>query len=302
MPYKFNGKELDEETGLYYYGARYMNPKTSLWYGVDPLAEKYPSVGAYVYCVGNPIKYIDPSGTKIDPGSQEEWGRQKGKVINERDRLQRKLGSLNEQATTKGWSAEKLARKIGDIQDRVNSLNGTIDNLGMLEASSQVYALKAVVGEEGGTTYDPQTGNIVFCYNGTANFVHETTHGGQFESGDIAYNTITGQPFGGDIFDEIAAYKAQYGYSPSSVSQLTSSSAIKPLEDITVSWVQGITKSDGSKIYAPSGSANTGVSPVNINTNRDGLIKAYPHLRNTLLSLPSSFTLKDIGTIHYKKR
>ena len=302
MPYKFNGKEFDEETGLYYYGARYMNPRTSLWYGVDPLAEKYPSVGAYVYCVGNPIKYIDPNGTKIDPGSQEEWGRQKGKVINERDRLQRKLGSLNEQATTKGWSAEKLARKIGDIQDRVNSLNGTIDNLGMLEASSQVYALKAVVGEEGGTTYDPQTGNIVFCYNGTANFVHETTHGGQFESGDIAYNTITGQPFGGDIFDEIAAYKAQYGYSPSSVSQLTSSSAIKSLEDITVSWVQGITKSDGSKIYAPSGSANTGVSPVNINTNRDGLIKAYPHLKNTLLSLPPSFTLKDIGTIHYKKR
>ena len=72
MPYKFNGKELDEETGLYYYGARYMNPRTSLWYGVDPLAEKYPSVGAYVYCVGNPIKYIDPNGTKIDPGSQEE--------------------------------------------------------------------------------------------------------------------------------------------------------------------------------------------------------------------------------------
>jgi RHS repeat-associated protein len=35
MPYKFNGKEMDEETGLYYYGARYMNPVTSLWYGVD---------------------------------------------------------------------------------------------------------------------------------------------------------------------------------------------------------------------------------------------------------------------------
>ena len=62
MPYKFNGKEFDEETGLYYYGARYMNPRTSLWYGVDPLAEKYPSVGAYVYCVDNPIKLIDPNG------------------------------------------------------------------------------------------------------------------------------------------------------------------------------------------------------------------------------------------------
>ena len=63
MPYKFNGKEFDQETGLYYYGARYMNPRTSLWYGVDPLAEKYVSTGCYVYCIDNPIRLIDPDGT-----------------------------------------------------------------------------------------------------------------------------------------------------------------------------------------------------------------------------------------------
>ena len=62
MPYKFNGKEFDQETGLYYYGARYMNPVTSLWYGVDPLAEKYPNVSAYLYCYANPSKLIDPDG------------------------------------------------------------------------------------------------------------------------------------------------------------------------------------------------------------------------------------------------
>ena len=65
MPYKFNGKELDEETGLYYYGARYMNPKTSLWYGVDALAEKYVSTGCYVYCIDNPVKFIDSDGNDI---------------------------------------------------------------------------------------------------------------------------------------------------------------------------------------------------------------------------------------------
>jgi len=65
MPYKFNGKEFDQETGLYYYGARYMNPVTSLWYGVDPLAEKYPNIGGYAYCAGNPIKLIDTDGRKI---------------------------------------------------------------------------------------------------------------------------------------------------------------------------------------------------------------------------------------------
>ena len=65
MPYKFNGKELDQKTGLYYYGARYMNPVTILWYGVDALAEKYPSIGGYVYCVGNPIKCVDLDGKAV---------------------------------------------------------------------------------------------------------------------------------------------------------------------------------------------------------------------------------------------
>ena len=62
MPYKFNGKELDQETGLYYYGARYMNPVTSLWYGVDALTEKYPNVGSYIYTLQNPIRLTDYKG------------------------------------------------------------------------------------------------------------------------------------------------------------------------------------------------------------------------------------------------
>ena len=61
-PYKFNAKELDEETGLYYYGARYYDPRTSVWISKDPLGEKYPNVGSYVYCFNNPVVYFDPNG------------------------------------------------------------------------------------------------------------------------------------------------------------------------------------------------------------------------------------------------
>src|SRR5690606_40127525 len=64
-PYKFNGKELDEETGLYYYGARYYNPRTSVWLSVDPLAEKYPGISPYAYVANNPISNIDPVGRQI---------------------------------------------------------------------------------------------------------------------------------------------------------------------------------------------------------------------------------------------
>ena len=62
LPYKFNGKQFDEETGLYYYGARYLNPMTSLWYGVDPLAEKYVTTSGYIHTLDNPIKLVDTDG------------------------------------------------------------------------------------------------------------------------------------------------------------------------------------------------------------------------------------------------
>jgi len=61
-PYKFNAKELDEDIGLYYYGARYYNPRLSIWYGVDPLAKKMPSWSPYSYSFDNPVRYTDPTG------------------------------------------------------------------------------------------------------------------------------------------------------------------------------------------------------------------------------------------------
>lgn len=61
-PYLFNGKELDEETGLYYYGARYYDPKMSVWYSTDPMELDYPWVTTYGYCMNNPVKLYDLNG------------------------------------------------------------------------------------------------------------------------------------------------------------------------------------------------------------------------------------------------
>jgi len=84
--YKFNGKELDEETGLYYYGARYYNPRTSVWLSVDPIALWQPvqevehyiegqhnggyfnpkNMSVYGYTYQNPLRYIDPNGKQVE--------------------------------------------------------------------------------------------------------------------------------------------------------------------------------------------------------------------------------------------
>ncbi len=75
MPmYRFTGKELDPETGLYYYGARYYDPVLSRWISADPLLGTYlsgqPNQGVYKsinldsfrYAANNPVRLLDPTG------------------------------------------------------------------------------------------------------------------------------------------------------------------------------------------------------------------------------------------------
>jgi RHS repeat-associated protein len=64
--YLFNAKELDNETGLYYYGARYLDPTVAMWLSVDPMWEKYAGISPYAYCLGNPLKLVDPTGRDVE--------------------------------------------------------------------------------------------------------------------------------------------------------------------------------------------------------------------------------------------
>ncbi|WP_372472497.1 SpvB/TcaC N-terminal domain-containing protein [Capnocytophaga sp. ARDL2] len=66
--YKFNGKELDEATGMSYYGARYYDSRLSVFVSVDPLAEEFVGWTPYHYVHQNPINLIDPTGMSAENG------------------------------------------------------------------------------------------------------------------------------------------------------------------------------------------------------------------------------------------
>jgi RHS repeat-associated protein len=60
----FTGKELDLESGLYYYGGRYSDPDLGRFVSPDPfVSDPDPqNLNRYSYVINNPINYIDPSG------------------------------------------------------------------------------------------------------------------------------------------------------------------------------------------------------------------------------------------------
>ncbi|MBO4281932.1 MAG: RHS repeat-associated core domain-containing protein, partial [Bacteroidales bacterium] len=72
--YSFNAKELDEETGMYYYEARYYKPP--VFTSRDPMFEKYFWMTPYAYCANNPVKYVDPDGEEVSTHTDEN-----GRVI-----------------------------------------------------------------------------------------------------------------------------------------------------------------------------------------------------------------------------
>ncbi|RCX00993.1 RHS repeat-associated protein [Schleiferia thermophila] len=65
-PYRFNAKELDSESGLFYYGARYYHPVVSKWLSVDPMAHEREWLSSYNFVQNNPILRVDPDGRLDD--------------------------------------------------------------------------------------------------------------------------------------------------------------------------------------------------------------------------------------------
>ncbi len=302
--YGFNGKEKDNETtvngGDYDFGARVYDGRLGRWLSLDPLMLKYNNESPFDFCFNNPLYFIDSDGRKGDPGSQKEWDNQKAEIKNKKSTLQAKVDGINAKAKEEKWSEEKLTKEIGDLNQRISSLDKTLTNMTRLETSSQLYSLNPSNNEVGGTQYNSLTTAIVLSYKGTANFVHELTHCVQFENGALAYESIAGLSIACDVNDEVSAYKAQFAYDPSSVSKLTSTSSVNLVSDITVTWLRGITTKNGANVYDKNGTSNTAQAALDIYSNREAWIKAYPDMKDFLLEQPESFTTKDYPNLYYK--
>jgi len=63
--YRYTGKERDEESGLYYHGARYYAPWLGRWISPDP-AGLVDGSNMYRYSLDNPLRFTDPHGLQAE--------------------------------------------------------------------------------------------------------------------------------------------------------------------------------------------------------------------------------------------
>ena len=137
--YRFCGKEKDEESGMYYYGARYYSPWLCRFISVDPLAGKYVFQTPYAYADNNPINKMDYNGEGTD-GEQPKNDKPK------------------ESSTTvvNGVSYETYTIKSGDTLSEIAQnkkvdmgflamMNG-IKDVNNIKAGDKILIIKAVPG------------------------------------------------------------------------------------------------------------------------------------------------------------
>ena len=168
-PFLFTGKERDEETGYGYFGARYMDQELMTgWLSVDPLADKYPSISPYAYCVWNPVKLVDPNGKDI--------------VI---------VGENGEKTTYKqGMSTKGLDKFTKNVVEHLNDMSETESGhevVSKLVSSRRTYTYtnKKVKESVGRAAFDDESCKFLMGKAEARDYAHETFHAYQYELGCV---------------------------------------------------------------------------------------------------------------------
>jgi hypothetical protein len=177
----------------------------------------------------------------ISAGNADEWNQLSIKVWN-------KLSEV-----TNRVDKEKDPIQAAFLRERLRRLDSAKCILWRLVHSSQEFGLAHVKGSgPSSTTYSPgkrgRPGKIVFTIyaNSPGNFIHEITHGSQFEHGAIVYTRDGKRTFGNNVFSEAEAYRQEFAYDSSEIGKLTPLARPTSFEAVNADWVRSLQTLDSN--------------------------------------------------------
>jgi RHS repeat-associated protein len=141
--YRYTRKERDEETGLYYHGARYYAPWLGRWMSCDPLGLS-SGLNFYIYTNNNPVKFVDSLGKA--PETTEQAKVHIKQLHAERIRLGAEI-----QETEK--ALYRASTTLGTLEELVKATNPGLlseERKALRESERQVKELKAKLAKSTG--------------------------------------------------------------------------------------------------------------------------------------------------------
>jgi len=217
--YTFSGKERQDiesddciTTPLYDFGARFYDPDGVHFLQQDPMAEKYYPISQYNYCLGNPIRLIDPNGMETTD-ALEEWIEELEKEIDDmRRRNNADIARYEAGRTDK--NSKRTDRKIKKAEARNARLDQVTKEIAALRDSDQLYGITISNGNDGNGAfvYNEEAGTmdvLIPADSPLGLFAHELKHAYQFEKGELSAGPVHGGMgnFLYDFTDEKAAYE-----------------------------------------------------------------------------------------------
>ncbi len=214
-PYLFGGKELMTQDGLneYLYGARTYLPAATRFNSVDELCELRPWESPYLFCGGNPVRYVDPTGLYFANGA-------KPLIDSFMNLLGKKIAEKLLDASKKFEDYQKSGKKK-DLKNASKSIKDALSFIRIvfevktLENSSTRYDMfvpdhtSVDTEAKGMSQYNRNRKRFIMVIPDATAYgwmAHELKHAYQFETGRISYGRYSdGKPFY-DQHDEMEAY------------------------------------------------------------------------------------------------
>jgi len=107
--FRFSGKERDNETGLYYFGARYYAAWLGRWTSSDPVGIK-SGLNCFRYCSNNPVIFHDPDGRDdkaLNPAGEVSWEVPKSVFTTQKGKRVVRVDDVTAVKNFEGWLAKQ---------------------------------------------------------------------------------------------------------------------------------------------------------------------------------------------------
>ena len=202
QPYLYGGKERMRDGSLndYDFSARRLNSALALWTAPDPMARDFSNINPYVYCAGNPIRYVDPTGCVI---------------VGMTNLVEDYLTFINQMKNAAVGSGEDLEKLIKFCDKQIKQIEE-------LKNSKNVYEIRLTDRKHGyisaSENADKDNNRNIIIYipkneeNKNPLVGHEMQHAYQFEKGRLSVlpeSIASSLPTLYDRNDEMEAYTVQ---------------------------------------------------------------------------------------------